>query len=115
MKTAACDDLREMIGDMPIFRDDVKTLPLQAADLYAWWAFKWQREGVRNWVREQPFPWPKNRNIARLGVYFGRKSFLYDISKALENLARNPEEREYARSLMPEGFDREPFIPDDQF
>lgn len=115
MKTAARDDIREMIGDMPIFRDDIKTMPLQAADLYAWWAFKWQREGVQNWVREQPFPWPKYRNIARLGVYFGRKSFLYDISKMLENLARNAEEREYAKSLMPEGFDREPFIPDDQF
>jgi hypothetical protein len=115
MKDAARDDIRSLMGDMPIFRDDEKTMPLQAADLYAWWAFKWQREGVKNWATDLPFPWPKNRNIARMAVYFGAKSFLYDISKMLENLARNPQELEYAKSIMPEGWDKEPFTPADQF
>jgi len=117
MKNAARPDLSVLMGDMPIFRDDKKTMPLQAADLYAWWAFKWQREGVADWAKEQPFPWPKNRNIARIGIYFGRKSFLYDISisKTLENLARNQREVDYAKSIMPEDWDKESFIPDEQF
>jgi hypothetical protein len=115
IKNAARGDIQEMIGDMPIFRNDVKTMPLQAADLYAWWALKWQREGVKDWATEQPFPWPKNRSIARMAIYFGRKSFLYDISKTLENLARTPQELEYAKSLMPEGWDSEQFTPDPQF
>jgi Protein of unknown function (DUF3800) len=115
MKRAARGDLQELMGDMPIFRDDVKTMPLQAADLFAWWVFKWQREGVRNWATDLPFPWPKYRNVQRISVYFGRNSFLYDISKMLENLARTPQELEYAKSLMPEGWDSEQFTPDAQF
>jgi hypothetical protein len=111
MKKAARADISVLMGDMPIFRDDTKTMPLQAADLYAWWALKWQRDGVTDWATELPFPWPKNKNIPRLAVYFGRKSFLFDISKSLENLARNEEELKYAQSLMPEDFQEEKIIP----
>lgn len=102
MKKAARSDLSEIMGDMPIFRDDTKVMPLQAADLYAWWALKWQREGVQDWGTEMPFPWTRKRDIQRIVVYFGRKSFLFDISKTLEGLARNAEELDYARSLMPD-------------
>lgn len=102
MKSAARDDIGRLMGDMPIYRDDEKIMPLQAADLYAWWVLKWQREGIQDWATDQPFPWSKKRNIQRLAVYFGRKSFLFDISKTLEGLARNSEELEYAKSLMPE-------------
>jgi hypothetical protein len=102
IKKAARSDLSTLMGNMPVFRDDAKTMPLQAADLYAWWVFKWQREGVVDWATNLPFPWPKSRNIPRLAAYFGRKSFLFDISKTLESLARTPDELEYAKSLMPE-------------
>jgi uncharacterized protein (DUF1697 family) len=89
------------MGDMPIFRDDAKVMPLQAADLYAWWILKWQREGVKDWATEMPFPWSKKRKIQSLAVYFGKLSFLYDISNMLQNLARTEEELQYAKSLMP--------------
>lgn len=114
MKKAARHDLSALMGEMPIFLDDVKTMPLQAADLYAWWVLKWQREGVSNWAVNQPFPWPKNRSIQRLAVYFGKKSFLSDISAMLQNLARSPAELEYAKSLMPKDFEEMQIIPNDR-
>jgi hypothetical protein len=101
MKAAARDDISGLMGDMPIFRDDGKVMPLQAADLYAWWALKWQREGIKDWAMELPFPWSKKRNIQRIAAYFGRLSFLSDISMMLQELARSPEELNYAKSLMP--------------
>jgi hypothetical protein len=56
MKSTAMPEISCMMGDTPIFRDDKKTMPLQAADLYAWWAFKWQREGIEGWAKNLPFP-----------------------------------------------------------
>jgi hypothetical protein len=111
LKKSARGDISALMGDMPIYRDDVKTMPLQAADLYAWWAFKWQREGIVDWATTQPFPWPKRRSIQRIAVYFGRHSFLYDISKMLEELARTPAELEYAKSLMPDDRHFSPLSP----
>jgi hypothetical protein len=35
-KEVAPDHVRPLLGDPPIFRNDMTTLPLQAADLYAW-------------------------------------------------------------------------------
>jgi hypothetical protein len=35
-KEVAPDHIRPLLGDPPIFRNDMTTLPLQAADLYAW-------------------------------------------------------------------------------
>jgi hypothetical protein len=101
MKSTAMPEISCMMGDTPIFRDDKKTMPLQAADLYAWWAFKWQREGIEGWAKNLPFPWEKKKDIQRIAAYFGRKSFLSDTSKMLEEQARTPEERQYAQSLMP--------------
>ena len=113
LKKAARGDISTLMGDMPIYRDDVKTMPLQAADLYAWWALKWQREGIADWATNQPFPWPKKRNIQRIAVYCGRYSFLYDISKMLEKLARTPAELQYAQSLMPEDSHFPPISPNE--
>jgi hypothetical protein len=101
MKNAAREDIGSLMGDMPIFRDDQKVMPLQAADLYAWWVLKWQREGGKEWAIDMPFPWSKRRKIQSLSIYFGRLSFLYDISNTLQNLARNADELHYAKSLMP--------------
>lgn len=40
---------RKHFGATPIFRDDTKCLPLQAADLWAWWAREWY-ENDRNFL-----------------------------------------------------------------
>lgn len=36
---------REYFGNRPCFADDKKLLPLQSADLWAWWVRKWVMEG----------------------------------------------------------------------
>ncbi|MEL6876672.1 MAG: DUF3800 domain-containing protein [Pseudomonadota bacterium] len=38
-------EIRHRYGKTPIFRDDRDILPLQAADLWAWWVRKWYNEG----------------------------------------------------------------------
>lgn len=86
-------------------------MPLQVADLYAWWVLKWVREKVENWSIDLPFPWEKRKNIQSLAAYFGKRSFLFDISKFLEELARTSAELEYAKSLMPEEWQESSIIP----
>jgi Protein of unknown function (DUF3800) len=75
LKTAARGDIGQLMGDMPIFRDDAKVMPLQAADLYAWWILKWQREGVKDWGKEMPFPWSKKRKIQSLASTLADSAF----------------------------------------
>jgi len=38
-------ETRELYGSVPRFEDDQKFLPLQAADLWAWWIRKWSETG----------------------------------------------------------------------
>jgi hypothetical protein len=61
----APDELRPLIGDPPIFRDDKKTLPLQAADLHAGWLR--EMNTALELGREVPTPpWhPRGGNIRR--------------------------------------------------
>lgn len=61
-KRSAQPEARALMGDPPIYRNDIDTLPLQAADLWAWWVRKWTIEGVADKL-EGPllFPWPLTR------------------------------------------------------
>jgi hypothetical protein len=111
MTRASPEHMSKLIGNIPIFSDDIKTMPLQAADLYAWWVFKWTREGVADWANSMPFPWELKRKIPRIVAYFGKRSFLYDISISLEKTARTPQELAYAKSLMPEEWRESNVIP----
>jgi hypothetical protein len=87
--------IKWMAGDTPIFRNDQTTLPLQAADLYAWWVRKWASEkdphaGVAN----LDFPWKMKRNIPRIHFHptklnFMAKSLMSELSyKARRGLLR---------------------------
>lgn len=40
------DEIRGLFGVRPKFEDDCKFLPLQGADLWAWWIRKWSDEGT---------------------------------------------------------------------
>lgn len=76
MKLAATPDARRMMGDFPIYRNDQTTLPLQAADLWAWWVRKWAMEGETNGVRDLKFPWPvRHRNLLRFNMPFIEQDF----------------------------------------
>jgi hypothetical protein len=78
LRAAAHRDIKSKIGASPIFRDDVDFMPLQAADLYAYWVRKWHLEG-RGDRLNVPFPWKVRRkfNIVNLEITEGhlRKSF----------------------------------------
>ena len=91
------------MGDIPEYQDDRKALPLQAADLYAWWILKWEREGRVDAVKDLPFPWGAKRDLLRLAMRFREPDFLVDTSHALAKNARNVSEFAYAMSIMPSG------------
>jgi hypothetical protein len=101
------------MGDTPIYRNDKTTMPLQAADLFAWWALKWEREGRQDWARDLPFPWGMKRNIRRLAMRFRERSFRIEKAKALVKVARNVGELMYALSIFPDEdeFKPKPFGP----
>jgi len=40
------DEVKKYYGAAPRFEDDEKFLPLQSADLWAWWVRKWYNEGT---------------------------------------------------------------------
>jgi len=48
---------RDLVGRKPMFEDDEKVLPLQAADMWVWWCRKrWLEDG--SFTREMDFPIP---------------------------------------------------------
>lgn len=58
----------KFVSSTPIFRDDETTMPLQAADLIAWWIREWQKNGIAYTSQEFAFPWPTNRRVDILCV-----------------------------------------------
>lgn len=59
------DDIRGYYGATPRFEDDQKFLPLQAADLWAWW--------VREWYEEDATPRPTRMADFDFGMWRGKK------------------------------------------
>ena len=60
----APDDVKPMIGSTPVFRKDDQVLPLQAADLEAWWMRRRAMEKLKGLPRLE-YPWmPTNMPIA---------------------------------------------------
>lgn len=66
----------KFIGGRPTFLDDKKVLPLQAADLWAWWIRKWEIERIKDGVKYLKFPWGAQREIPRLHMHYKEKDFL---------------------------------------
>ena len=99
IKRSSAPQFRGIMGDTPIYRDDEKTMPLQAADLYAWWILKWEREGIKDWESDLPFPWGAKRDITRLCMRFRERDFIKEWAKGLKKYARNMPDLVYAESL----------------
>lgn len=54
----------KMKGSPPTFRDDATNLPLQAADMLAWWVRKWETDGYwKDGPKQIVFPWKKTRSM----------------------------------------------------
>jgi hypothetical protein len=101
MKANSAPEFAALMGDTPAYRDDKKLKPLQAADLYAWWILKWERDKREEWARDLPFPWGIKKDIPRLAMSFGERDFWIEASKGLAKFARNVGDLMYALSLLP--------------
>jgi hypothetical protein len=101
IKKNSAPEFAKLMGEIPAYQDDKKTMPLQAADLYAWWILKWERDGFIEAVRDLPFAWKIAKNIPRLAMRFRERDFLKETSIGLAEFARNKEELEYAMSILP--------------
>lgn len=54
--------VRARFGSPPIFRDDRVFLPIQAADLWAWWVRRWYDDGTPHLIAEPDFgAWKAHR------------------------------------------------------
>lgn len=49
------ENIKRFYGAVPRFEDDEKFLPLQAADLWAWWVRKWYKEGTPEKIMADDF------------------------------------------------------------
>jgi Protein of unknown function (DUF3800) len=59
-------EVRALTGEKPLFLDDKKHPPLQAADIYAWWLREaWEKGGMDAFLHKWPFPWKINRDFRR--------------------------------------------------
>jgi Protein of unknown function (DUF3800) len=63
-----------MVAGTPIFRPDHKYVPLQAADLLAWWVRHWQVDGLkRREIYQCEFPWKVHTPIFWNHISAGQK------------------------------------------
>jgi hypothetical protein len=67
------DDIRAVTGPMPIFRNSKSALPIQAADLIAWWYRRMFREHGK--MSGWPFPWSEQRKLALMSFSFSEDDF----------------------------------------
>jgi hypothetical protein len=81
LKYSASTDVRRLLGDTPIYRDDKTTLPLQAADLYAYWVREWELRGVDEAISSLPFPWEKHVDIPRMEIRFEKRDFVLEFQR----------------------------------
>lgn len=52
----------------PSFRNDKEYLPLQAADMLAWWIHHWQEDGIKQNITKCQFPWPRKRKFTWMDI-----------------------------------------------
>lgn len=106
LKLAGGPKIRPFLGDPPIYRNDQTTLPLQAADLYAWWVLKWEREGVYDGVQNLRFPWKARRNLPRLNFRMKEDDFRDQFAMMLSPRTYATRMLQEPHKVDPEWFDK---------
>jgi hypothetical protein len=100
-------EVRKLVGNSPIFRNDEDFMPLQAADLWAWWVRKWYEDGNKDGVANLDFPWTVKREIPRLhSVYdetFLRSTLLELMQTPIpQDMTVHPPQREGIKLTLPD-------------
>ena len=72
---------KDLIGSDPSFLDDITFLPLQAADLIAWWIRKMASEKSDNAQRIE-FPWVAKRQIPGFQFNFDEARLKQEFDRA---------------------------------
>jgi hypothetical protein len=76
---------KHLVGRTPIFRDDEDVLPLQAADMIAWWgrnAWEAKFHGGVEWQR----PWQERRQIPNLNIFYNDRNLRDFCAQVLERV-----------------------------
>lgn len=84
LKASLTGDAARLLGDDPVFEDDEKALPLQAADLWAWWIRHWAVSGDLGPRSGLDFPWKAERDILRLGLDSTKDDIRINLERVLE-------------------------------
>lgn len=88
MKKAVSPDMAHLMGSL-LYQDGKEFLPLQAADLYAWWVRRWIVEGDGGGgIEHQKYAWKAERDIPRLQMSFTEEHFTREFEKAVRNHER---------------------------
>jgi len=105
LKFAAAPQIQLFLGDAPSFQEDEEAPPLQAADLYAWWVLKWQREGdAKTGVHDQRFDWEPKKNINRLHMAWLEKD---EFRNAMKGSIERAEKLRFDHMLGKKGLTQE--------
>ena len=82
IKSNSAPEFSKLMGDQPIFADDKEVLPLQSADLWAWWVRKWEEEGEQNWFdTKKLFDSHDPKTIPGISMQFGEDDFKIEFEK----------------------------------
>jgi uncharacterized protein DUF3800 len=83
-------EIKALTGEKPLFLDDTKHAPLQAADIYAWWLRKaWEKGGQDAFLHQWPFPWTSKRELPCFMAALNEHDIRAELLKLLELLAED--------------------------
>jgi len=79
------EDVRKYYGATPRFEDDKEFLPLQAADLWAWWVRKWYTEGTPEKIAQCEFGIfaPEKKRLLRFWTEFNQEQLMVTVRRKL--------------------------------
>ena len=81
IKALADPEVAELLGATPQFRDDKELLPLQAADMLAWWIRAMASESIAGVPMNYRPTWKSKRQIPGIQIHFDEER----LKRAIEN------------------------------
>jgi len=79
-------ETRVLTGKQPQFEKEEEFLPLQAADLYAWWCRKWWHERGKQLGATLNYKWQSKRDFIRLTAGFEKDDLRQELEKVRQKM-----------------------------
>jgi hypothetical protein len=84
LKAKADPSVRRFMGASPRFEKDEDFLPLQAADLYAWWVRRWEAEGLYDVPNNNPqFSWERRKKMVCAEIRYREDELREELEEIL--------------------------------